>query len=364
MRVFNLFRPFQPSPAGPRAFAWMQFVSFLLFFTTAECGYLIAAEKVLGDGPKPPADKDNAEPALYDFAANINKEIVPARTDAQMKEFLDKRLEELNSSIGGTWRMIETKHFYCFSNIPEAKHRMIANVWNETDFYATLARVLMHKEGDKLWNNKCPTYYFDKYGQFQKFAAVIDKNPGAGRSGGYFSSRGRDVHICIPFYSERKHGVDLDTQAHNTVIHEGTHAFLQLTGEDVRLSRWLQEGLAQFMEFYCYKIHTNDKYDGERERRISLLKRDITADTVPTWSEMKERPAGGTDIAGYAYAWSKLEFLYNNSNKTNLPGMIKKIKSGMSEDEAMASQFGQPVSKLESVYLNWMKSMCKQNFKF
>ena len=94
-----------------------------------------------------------------------------------MKAFLDKRIKELDDEIGGTWRMIETKHFYCFANIKEDIHKRIAVDWNEKTFYDLVSGVLKHKEGDKLWNNKCPIYYFEKFSQFQKFAAVIDHQP-------------------------------------------------------------------------------------------------------------------------------------------------------------------------------------------
>ena len=106
-----------------------------------------------------------------------------------MKSWLETRKKELEDQIGGTWRIIETTHFYCFANIKEEKHRMIAQKWNEELFYDRVSSVLKHKEGDKLWNNKCPmTITSKRFSQFQKFAAVMDHSPGSGNSGGYFSA--------------------------------------------------------------------------------------------------------------------------------------------------------------------------------
>ncbi|HYG74015.1 MAG TPA: hypothetical protein VEK08_03325 [Planctomycetota bacterium] len=299
-----------------------------------------------------------------DFEKKFSRRERPARTPAQMKEFLDKRMEELKT-IGGTWRLIETKHYYCFSNVPEAKHKIIAQ-WNE-GLYDRLCQVLKHKEGDKLWNNKMPIYYFERYGQFQRFAAEIDKSPGAAYSGGYFAAEGRDVHICIPFMTERFNSEKrADRMARNTLHHECTHAFLQLTGEDVQLNRWLHEGLAQFIEFWYDRENNPDMRENnpERKERATYIQQLLAKNYLPTWEKMKNRPMSGMDIEGYAFAWTKLEFLYRNFDNQKLPQMIKLIKSGKSEDEAMQQAFGFPVQKLEEGYRIWVKANAKNGFKF
>ncbi len=312
-------------------------------------------------GDTPDDIKAKIEAAKEDFAARFKHQEVPERTPAQMKEFLDKRLEELNKTIGGTWRLIESKHYYCFANIPEIKHKECALIWNE-ELYKLLCDVLKHKDGDKLWNNKCPLYYFNKYSEFQHFAASIDGSPGAGNSGGYFSSMGRDVHICIPFMTQRLGSEKAaDRQARSTLYHEGTHAFLQLSGEDVHLTRWLHEGLAQFIEFWF-----DPKNNPERSQRIDYISREIRGDQIPSWASMKERPQGGMDTTGYAWAWIKMEYLYRRflPDKQKLPTMIRMIKSGKTEDEAMEKAFGGPVDKLETDFNNWSKLMSKSGFRF
>jgi len=300
-----------------------------------------------------------------DFEKKFSRRETPARTSAQMKEFLDKRLEELKS-IGGTWRLIETKHFYCFSNVPEPKHKIIANQWNE-GLYDRLCQVLRHKEGDKLWNNKMPIYYFERYGQFQRFAGEIDKSPGAAFSGGYFAAEGRDVHICIPFMTERFNNEKrADRMARNTLHHEGTHAFLQLTGEDVPLNRWLHEGLAQFIEFWYDKENNPDMRENnpERKDRATYVQQLLAKNNMPTWEKMKNRPMSGMDIEGYAFAWTKLEFLYRNFDNQKLPQLIRAIKAGKTEEEAIQQAFGYSMTKLEDGYRIWVKANAKNGFKF
>jgi hypothetical protein len=280
---------------------------------------------------------------------------VPERSKAEMDEFLKKREEDLNKIVAGSkWRMIETKHFYCFSNVPEPKHKgLICNQWLEMPrqadgkigIYPLLCEVLMHKEGDKLWHNKCPIYFFEKYSEFQTFAAQIDKVPGAGYSGGYFMPRGREVHICIPFMTQRLGEKAADRQAKSTLYHEGTHAFLQLSGEDVDLSRWLHEGLAQFIEFWFDREN-----NPERKQRAAFLDQQIRKGEVPSWSSMKERPAGGGDLEGYAWAWIKFDFLYRNFPTDRVPKMIREIKAGTAEDDAVKKIYGISTEKLEEVF--------------
>ena len=226
-----------------------------------------------------------------------------------MKQFLDTRLKELKDQIGGDWRMIETPHFYCFANITPAQHQLFAQ-YNE-GLYGHLQVVLRHKETDKLWNNKCPVYYFDNYARFQKFAVAIDQMPGAANSGGYFSARGREAHICIPFMNGRA-GVDksVEEMALSTLKHEGTHAFLQLTGETVTLTKWMHEGMAQVHRIY--PLRTTDKPSREREQRAMFLARLVKSGEIPSWEEMKNRPKSGGDLTGYCFAWAKVEFLYRN----------------------------------------------------
>ena len=314
---------------------------------------------------KDPAYGDSAGGKDADFRKRFATKNVPPRTDAQMKEFLEKRLADLNALVGGKWRMIETKHFYSFANLEdEQKQEGIAKNWNEF-LYDTLARILRHKEGDKLWNNKMPIYYFSTFKQFQKFAVLIDKSPGAAYSGGYFSSEGREVHICIPFMSEhlKDNPTKMNEMAKGTLFHEGTHAFLQLSGEDVHLSRWLHEGMAQFIQFLASP--EGDK-DPEKRSCVNTLKESIQfRKGVLDWEPMNERPMGGTDSEGYAYAYSRFEFLYRNSdNHDRLPQMIREIKSGKTEKEAMEKVFGRKVYELESMYKEWIKGAIKVNFSF
>ncbi len=295
-----------------------------------------------------------------------SKMVTKAKTPAEVKEFQKTRLKELKDKVKGEWRFEETKHFYMFSNVEPTIHMMFKN-YNEA-LYDKLCDVLDHKEGDKLWHNKCPIYYFKTHRQFQVFAASIDGSPGAGMSGGYFMHQGRDVHIAIPFYSQRGEKERVRT-AFNTLCHEGTHAFLQLMGEDKSLSRWLHEGVAQFIEFIFDDMVKDkfrwSKYNRDKESRLGILKSLVQRGDILNWDDGKMRPMGGMDTVGYAFAWTRIEFLYRyTQDKRKLPQMIKLIKKGKTDEEAMEKVWGKPSSELEADWETWLRFYSKKGFKF
>ncbi len=119
----------------------------------------------------------------------------------------------------------------------------------------------------------------------------------------------------------------------------------------MKLNRWLHEGLAQFIEFWF-----DSKNNPERGQRTDFLNRDIRAGDVPSWTSMKERPMGGGDLEGYAWAWLKFEYLYRNFDNQRIPKMIKAIKSGANEEEAIEKTFGKTMDQLETDYkTRWIK---------
>ena len=64
-------------------------------------------------------------------------------------------------------------------------------------------------------------------------------------------------------------------------------------------------------------------------------------------------------------AWSKMEFLYRSfPDHQCLPRMIRFIKAGKTEEEAIQLAFGHPIEELEKVYTTWVKDMAKKAFKF
>ncbi|MBI3829531.1 MAG: hypothetical protein HY291_08440 [Planctomycetes bacterium] len=282
------------------------------------------------------------------------KDVAPRKPD-EMKKFLDERSADLKSKVGGEWKMEETTHFYFFSNLKPEMHMYFKSLAEQ--FYNDIASILQHKEGDPLWNNKCCFYMLATRGQFAKFTSAIDQSPGAFNSGGYFMHEGRECHIVIPLYDTMPEAHQ-KREATNTLYHEGTHAFLQLTGNNVTIHSWLHEGMAQFIEFF----KADPKNNTGRSDRVYTLQEMVRRNDLLGWEEGRDRPMGGLDRTGYAFAWSRVEFLYSNPDKSALPRMVKEIKAGKSDEEAMEIVFKMKVKDLEAAYQDWLKKRAPKNF--
>jgi hypothetical protein len=285
------------------------------------------------------------------FAPSARQDKAP--TKEEIESFKEKRLKELQEKVrgGDPWKMEETKNYRVWSNLPADRHRMVVT-WAE-NLFQTMSGIMGYKEGDPLWHDKCDVYFFARHRQFQTFAVEIDR--GMPNSGGYFSHRGRRVHIAIPF-NDMFSGENLKTQmAANTLYHEGTHAFLQLVGNNVYISRWLHEGMAQLIEFVM-----DPKNDGKKRTRNTLVAA-VQQGQLMNWAQSKERPAGGTDGLGYAIAWSRIRFLYEK-NRLGIPKMIKLIKDGKSDEQAMEEIFGANIEQLEKEWENWLNVQMKNAF--
>jgi hypothetical protein len=297
----------------------------------------------------------------------VKVEDVKPRSEEEMKKFLADELVALKKHCGGVpprpgeksrdWTLEETAHYYIFSNLkPEQK----AAFKEECEkLYKFLAEVLEHKEGDPLWNNKCPIYFLANRTQFDNFVRNVEKGAGTTNAGGYFSHRGRDVHIVIPLY-EWMNDKEAMRAAMNTLRHEGTHAFLQLAGKDVQINRWLHEGMAQFIEFWYDPVNNPD-----RNRRVGELREALKLGEVLSWEEGKDRPQGGDDNKGYGFAYTRVLFLFYSflPDRRKLPKMIKLIKEGKTDEQALEEAFGKKAGELEKMWEGWLKENAKTNLR-
>jgi hypothetical protein len=85
------------------------------------------------------------------------------------------------------------------------------------------------------------------------------------------------------------------------------------------------------------------------------------------FSEGRNRPGGGTDSVGYAFAWSRVEFLYLLGRSLNdyrlLPKLIKAIKNGKTDEEALKLAAGMTIAEFDQAWRAWLEGAIKNNFK-
>ncbi len=282
----------------------------------------------------------------------VNQEEVLARQRQNGKK--------VNERIGTELKTSETEHFIIHSDFTNAADMAQIRKWCET-LYDRLSEVLDVKPGDRLWNGKCEIYLFLSRAKFVRFAQVFDNFAEAKLSGGYFLSKGRDCHIVIPRteYQASDRGVQKDIFLY-TLLHEGSHAFLQLHGNVVDLSAWLHEGFAQHFELALPKGSAP-----ARESRIRLVKSLTAKPGFTRFNELRalERLLGN-DREGYALSWSIVDYMINADRASGkgkfgekrFAKFVALLKAGKTEEEAMKAAYGQTPEQLEEGWLRNVRS--------
>ena len=124
------------------------------------------------------------------------------------------------------------------------------------------------------------------------------------------------------------------------------------------INSWLHEGTAQFVEFF-----KDPQNNSGRNNNVALLRDRIRSGDLMTWEEGKMRPMGGGDLEGYAFAWSRVQFIYSCFPKDYLPKIIREIKAGKSDEEAIEAVTKLKIPDFEKSYHRWMEEASKFNFK-
>jgi len=272
------------------------------------------------------------------------------------EEFIAKQRlngKKANEKLGTNVKTTETAHFIIHSDFTSATDMAQIRKWCET-LYERHCATLDVKPGDRLWNGKGEIFLFLSRGDFVRFARTIDNFPEAKLSGGYFWSKGRNCHIVIPRTDLRADRAGQKDTFLLTLLHEGSHAFLQLHGNVVEINPWLHEGFAQYFELALPKGGA-----AEREKHVRLVKR-ITS--KPGFTRFKELRALerllGDDYEGYALSWSIVDYMIT-SDKTHkqFARFIQLIKDGKEEGEAMKEAFNQTPDELEQSWLRYIRSL-------
>jgi hypothetical protein len=293
---------------------------------------------------KEPAETEPPEPVL-----SPEQLLAKQRQDGQI----------VNEKLHTKLKTSETAHFIIHSDFTNPSDMKQIRQWCET-LYERLSDVLDVKPGDKLWNGKCEIYLFLERADFVRYAKTFDKFPEAKVSGGYFGSHGRNCHIVIPrtdLSSDR--GAQKDTFLY-TLLHEGSHAYLQLHGNVVEIKPWLHEGFAQYFQFALPDTGAAQ----DRDRRSRIVKRLTSKPGFTRFNELRAlEQLLGDDLEAYALSWSIVDYMINSDRATQKGKLGKKkfakfialIKDGKSEEDAMKEAYGQTPAELEQAWLKYVR---------
>ena len=288
------------------------------------------------------------------------------------EEYLEKeRLDgkKANDKLGTNLKTSETAHFIIHSDFSSPADMSQIRKWCET-LYERHCATLDVKPGDKLWNGKCEIYLFLNRSDFIAFAKTFDHFPEAKLSGGYFASGGRNCRIVIPRTDLRGDRSGQKDTFLFTLLHEGSHAFLQLHGNVVDIKPWLHEGFAQYFQFALPKGSAP-----ERDRYFRLVKKLTAKSSFTRFNELRALDQLlGDDYEGYALSWSIVDYMIT-SDKTHkkFAQFIRLIKQGKDEAGAvkepsgqtpeereawaMKEAFGQTPEQLEQSWLKYIRAL-------
>lgn len=260
--------------------------------------------------------------------------------------------KKVNDKLGTKLKTYETEHFIIHSDFTNQSDMRTIQNWCEK-LYERLSEVLDVKPGDRLWNGKGEIYLFYDRSDFVRFARTFDRFDQAKLSGGYFIHKGRDCHIVIPRCEYGERGKQRDTFLY-TLLHEGSHAFLQLHGNMVEIKPWLHEGFAQYLQF---RLPSGSEPD--RQRYLQKVKAILAKPGFMRFNELRALDQIlGNDHEAYALSWSVVDFLITSDRtRKKFAQFIRLIKEGKDEDTAIMEAFNMTPAQLEQAWFRYVRTL-------
>ena len=281
----------------------------------------VGTVRKLGTTPTTPPDGAGDEhktvaapttrPADTPLAAKIRKLAV---------DWAEKSAKSVSRDVHG----IETSHFLVFSAYPKAQDGAIRAIVEK--LYTALCRQFDVPPAKGVWAGKLPLYLWATKEQFAAFATNVDgiarRSPGMLQAAGYNRQVGAFTYVvCGPAPTQ--------TEQLALLVHETTHAFLGRYISDRFVTRWLNEGIAEYMAATLVPGCWASKNYVHQTRVALRDRRDISGvfDTV------------SLTPFDYGIATSLVRFLIAADRKRFVK-LIKAIKSGDSDEKALKDSYG------------------------
>ena len=250
---------------------------------------------------------------------------------AKMIEKLKAFSNETKEKVNGSLRLLETKYFVFYTDLPSAEARKWAYLLDK--MYNRLCDLFGIKKGTNIWYGKSLILVFSKQEDYNKFWAVMmDVNPRT--SAGMCYSYG-DGRVVIAFYRQ-PHEMDFAT----VLVHESVHGFLHRYRSPARIVSWINEGLA---EVIAYELVPKGTWIPRKQQQAK--------------KEMKKHGNMGGDffiaehINGWQYgAASGLTAYMIKQHKKGYVAFINGIKNGTSWEESLATNYGVALKRLVHFY--------------
>ncbi len=238
------------------------------------------------------------------------------------------RLAPIRKQIRRRVYLAESDHFLLFADLDVRVRRAILR-WLEELRSKTISQLRL-PAGARLWDGKCLVVVFASQESLAAYAEAFDDHK-LGRSRGYFvmeSSRPdepRLVHIAT--YQPIKGG---NEALREVLVHETTHAIIQLYRKSVALPLWVHEGLAEYMTVLMdFSL---------QESKQSRAYQWASANPYVPLGDIWTRQFPASDLAAYSISFSLIQCLYN-INPDSVLNFVVLLKAGYEPEKALGEAY-------------------------
>lgn len=254
------------------------------------------------------------------------------------------RGEVTGKLLGVTVATLESKHFIIHTTFDEADRDSLTALAER--LHQRFSRTFAVKSSKEFaWTGKVVIYAFARREQFTDFSERAHSFRGTA-AGAYFRAAGKQAELVVPRNGTREH-------FEQDLTHEATHLFLHFYRRTGRIPNWLHEGLAQSVEFKAFPKCP------ARTDAVTRISQDLSRKGLMKLRDLidQDRPTAASDLVGYAYAWSFVDYLLEK-RRTQLIRFIRELKDGTDLDKAAGKAFGVGLTELEP---SWIAHVRKTN---
>jgi hypothetical protein len=253
------------------------------------------------------------------------------------------RLGEMRRKLQSALVAKESNNFILFSDL-DPKMRNAILIWLEDLRTKLMARLSISAE-QRLWDGKCLVVVFAQQDALDAFARRFDQHL-VTHSRGYFVLEARQVVgprlVHIATYQPAEGGIE---HFRDVLVHESTHALVEMYRDSVALPLWVHEGLAEYM---TVEIDPGLRADKE----VPAYQRAGAAPYVSIQRILTE-PFGPSDIQAYAVSLSLIDFL-SARDPDGVRRFLDLMKDGTPGEEALGQAYpGLNYKVLERSWRSW-----------
>jgi hypothetical protein len=290
--------------------------------TTRPGELLIASPDDAGAATQPVALYRAATPGEGQLAINQAREVA-----LRMEKKIGHRLREL-----------ETEHFIIFTDWQRSDYAFLEDQLEEG--YKVVAPYFKASVHDNVFVGKLPVYMFRLRGDLMGFAEEFDGFDANGVAG-YFASNAKSENGHLAMYEPERRGdtADLRRRWAYVLLHEFSHSFVHRYRSNVRLPKWLNEGMAEVIASRQFPDVRKDAVADARE----------AARSGRSLKKLLDARRGAVAAEDYPVARSLVEFLIARDRPKFLP-FIDAIKAGARPEDALVKLYGLDYAGLEAAW--------------